>query len=278
MGGNFAVAQWHSVVGDIEANLDRAAILIAAAAAQGADVVVVPELFSTGYSFSLNVEEMAQPVPGPTSDCIAGLAAKHNVYIFGTILERDGDQVHNCGLFCSPDEGFVAKYRKVHLFGDEKNSCAPGNEVVVVDTRVGRLGLSICYDLCFPEFIRGTVLAGAEVVLNSTNWLTVGPPQDWDEWQWDWRKTRALAVARALENSAGLVMCCQGAGLCENIYSFGHSCVVSPSGRVLAELGEAEGVTTTEIPMGQQVESWRQIATYLPDRRVELYGRLLGYK
>ena len=277
MGGKFAVAQWHSVLGDVEANLEKAAVLIDAAAEQGADVVVLPETFTTGYSFNLEVSELAQPVPGPASDYVAELAAKHNVYIFGSIMERDGGAFHNCGLFCSPDGGLVAKYRKAHLFGDEKKGFEPGNEIGIVETRVGRLGLSICYDLCFPEYMRGIVLGGAEVILNSTNWLTVGPPRDWDEWQWSWRQTRALAVARALENTVGLVMCCQGAGLSENIYSFGHSCIVSPSGRVLAELGDGEGVTVADIPM-ERVADWRQIAAYLDDRRVELYGRLLGYK
>ena len=276
MGGKFAVAQWHSVLADVEANLQKAAELVAAARAQGADVVLLPETFTTGYSFSLKIASFAQPVPGPATDYLAKVAAKHNVYIYGSMIERDGKRFHNCGAFISPDKGLIAKYYKAHLFGAEKDAFEAGNEIVIVDTRVGRLGLSICYDLCFPEYMRGLVLNGAEVLLNSTNWLAVGPPQDWDEWQWSYRQTQALAVARALENTVGLAMCCQGAGLSENIYSFGHSCVVSPSGRILAELGDGEGVTTAEIPM-DRVASWRTIATYLADRRVEFYRRLLGY-
>lgn len=276
MGGKFAVAQMYSKLRDVQGNLKKAADLIAAASAQGADVVLLPELFTSGYSFSLDIAEVAQTVPGPATDFLSQVASKHNVYVYGSLVERDGQRFHNCGVFISPDKGYTAKYRKAHLFGDEKRIFGPGEGVTVVETRVGRLGLSICYDLCFPEFIRGIVLAGAEVLLNSTNWLTVGPPQGWDEWQWCYKQPQALAVARALENTVGLVMCCQSAGLTENIYSFGHSCIVSPSGRILAELGDGEGVTTAEIPM-ERVASWRAIATYLPDRRVELYRRLLGY-
>jgi predicted amidohydrolase len=102
----------------------------------------------------------------------------------------------------------------------------------------------------------------------------VGPPQDWDIWEWNHEKPTALAVARALENIVGLAMACQGEGLTGSIRSFGHSVITSPSGRILAELGDGEGVTTAEIPV-ERVDEWRQTATYLEDRRVDLYRRLL---
>jgi predicted amidohydrolase len=121
-------------------------------------------------------------------------------------------------------------------------------------------------------------LNGAEIILNSTNWFTVGPPQDWDVWQWDHTKPAALAVARALENTVGLVMGCQAEGLAGSIRSFGHSMIVGPSGRILAELGGGEGVTAAEIPT-DRVGEWRQIAAYLADRQAHLplYRRILGF-
>jgi len=275
MGAKFAVAQWHSFAGDVEANLKQVAAMVPMAKDLGADVVVIPETFTSGYYDDLKPEHVAQTVPGPATDFLSDLCAKYDVYLFGSMIESQQDKFYNCGVFIDPGQGLKAKYRKMHLFGAEKEMFGAGEEIAIVDTRLGRLGLSICYDLAFPEYIRGLVLNGAEVILNATNWLTVGPPNDWDTWQWSHLQTTAFAVSRALENTVGLVMCCQGAGISQSIYSFGHSCIVSPSGRLLAQLGDGDGVTAAEIPM-EKVAEWRSIATYLPDRRVELYKKLLG--
>ena len=276
MGGKFAVAQMMPVLKDVDGNLKKAANMVAAAKALGADVVLFPELFTTGYSFGLNVAEVAQPVPGPATDFLAEVAGKHGVYIYGSMIERDGKKLHNCGVFLDPGKGVIAKYYKAHLFGAEKDVFEPGEKAVIVPTRVGRIGLTICYDFAFPELTRGLVLQGAEVICNATNWLTVGPPQGWDPWQWSHLQTTAFAMTRALENTVGVAMCCVSGGLTEDIFSFGHSCIVSPSGRILAQLGEGEGVTVAEMPT-EEVKSWRAIATYLPDRRADWYRKLLGY-
>jgi predicted amidohydrolase len=276
MGPRIAVGQMHSELYDIEANLEKAARLVAAAQSQGAQVVLLPETFPSGYDFGPKKLEYAQPIPGPITDYLCGLAAKHNVYIYGSMIEKEDGTYYNAAPFISPKEGLVARYRKVHLFGEEKQVFKPGDDMVLVDTEFGRLGLTICMDLCFPEYNRGLVLNGATIILNSTNWLTVGPPQDWDIWEWNHEKPTALAIARALENTVGLAMCCQGEGLAGSIYSFGHSVIIGPSGRILAQLGRGEGVTTAEIPM-EKVGEWRELATYLADRRVDLYKQILGY-
>jgi predicted amidohydrolase len=253
--------------------------LVAGAKAQGARVVVLPETFPSGYDFGPAKLAYAQPIPGPITDFLCRLASEHDICIYGSMIEKDGALYHNAAPFITPDRGVLAVYRKLHPFGEEKDVFKAGEDVVLVDTDFGRLGLTICMDLCFPELIRGLVLNGAEIILNSTNWFTVGPPQGWDVWEWDHTKPSALAVVRALENTVGLAMGCQAEGLMGgSICSFGHSMIVGPSGRILAQLGCGEGVTSAEIPM-DRVGEWRQIAAYLVDRQAhtQLYRRILGY-
>jgi len=279
MGARIAVGQFHSRLYDVDANLEKAADMAAGARAQGARLVVLPETFPSGYDFGPRKLACAQSIPGPITDFLCQLAAEHNLYIYGSMIEKDGSRFYNAAPFISPQTGLVAVYRKVHPFGEEKDVFTAGSDIALVDTDLGRLGLTICMDLCFPEYIRGLVLNGAETILNTTNWITVGPPQDWDIWEWDHTKPTALAVVRALENTVGLAMCCQGEGLSGSIQSFGHSVIVGPSGRILAQLGRGDGVTSAEIPM-ERVGEWRAIAAYLADRqeKSQLYRRILGYE
>jgi predicted amidohydrolase len=278
MNPRIAVGQMYSVSGDVDGNLKKAAGLVATAKSQGAHLVLLPEMFPSGYDFGTKKLDYAQTVPGPITDVLCELAAEQDICIYGSMLEKDGERYYNTAPFISPEKGIVAKYRKIHLFGEENDLVTPGVDLVLVDTEFGRLGLTICMDLCFPEFNRGLVVGGADVILNSTNWLTVGPPSDWDIWEWNHEKPTALAVARALENTVGLAMCCQAEGLTGSIYSFGYSVIVGPSGRILGQLGRGEGVTTAEIPV-DKVGEWREIATYLADRdaRADFYKQILGY-
>jgi predicted amidohydrolase len=278
MGVNVAVGQFSSRLYDVEANLEQAAYAVAGASALGAQLVVLPETFPSGYDFGPAKLAHAQPIPGLITDRLSRLADVHNILIYGSMIERDGAVYHNAAPLIAPRRGVVAVHRKIHLFGEEKDVFRPGEDIVVVETGLGRLGLTICMDLCFPELIRGLVLNGAEIILNSTNWFTVGPPQDWDIWQWSPAQPSALAVARAVENTVGLVMGCQAEGLAGSIRSFGHSLIVGPSGRILAQLGAGPGVAAAELPLDCAAE-WRQIAAYMADREAHLplYRRILGF-
>lgn len=278
MGVKVGVGQFSSRLYDVEANLEQAAQAVAGASALGAQLVVLPETFPSGYDFGAVKLAHAQPIPGPITDRLSRLADEHNILIYGSMIERDGAVYHNAAPLIAPQRGVVAVHRKIHLFGEEKDVFRPGEDIVVVETGLGRLGLTICMDLCFPELIRGLVLNGAEIILNSTNWFTVGPPQDWDIWQWSPAQPAALAVARAVENTVGLVMGCQAEGLAGTIRSFGHSMIVGPSGRILAQLGAGPGVAAAELPLDRAAE-WRQIAAYLADRQAHLplYRRILGF-
>ena len=267
-----AVGQMNSILCDVKRNLATAEALMRSAAGLGANVVLVPETFSTGYNVGDRIREVSDTIPGRTTDTLGKLCRELGVYFYGSMIEKDGGRYRNTGVFISSQGEILARYRKVHLFSTENQMFLAGNEPAVVKTEFGTVGLTICMDLLFPEYIRGLVLSGAEYILNSTDWLRYGPL---DQWQWHYQQIRALATVRALENTVCLAMACQW-GTEGDFSKFGHSCIVSPSGRVLAGVEEGEGVAVHDLTM-EGVEQWRSIATYLSDRKthLDLYRKML---
>ncbi len=267
-----AVAQMDSILCDVEANLGKVENLMRTASGFGAEIVIVPETFSTGFDVGDRISLVSDSIPGRITDVLAALCRELDLYFYGSLIEKAEGHYHNTGILLSPRGEILACYRKVHLFATEKRMLSPGNKAAVVKTDIGTFGLTICMDLLFPEYIRGLVLSGAEYILNSTNWLRHGPP---DQWQWQYSQIRALAVTRALENTTCLAMACQW-GQEGEFSKFGYSCIVSPSGRVLAGVEEGEGVAVHELTL-RGVEDWRAIATYLEDRKahIDLYRTLL---
>jgi predicted amidohydrolase len=159
------------------------------------------------------------------------------------------------------------------MFSVERNFFTPGDAGVVVDTEFGRVGLTVCYDLVFPEYIRGLVLQGARLILNGTDWIT-------DDWQtgmgWSGKVASQMAATRALENGIHLAMA-DRTGMEAGWRSLGHSCICAPSGAFLARIEDGEGIATATVQLeSDEWDKWREIATYLPDRRVDLYQRLAG--
>ncbi|MEW5815628.1 MAG: carbon-nitrogen hydrolase family protein [Spirochaetota bacterium] len=267
-----AVAQMNSLLCDVDGNLKKAEALVRSAALLGADIVLLPETFTTGYNVGPKIEAVSDTIPGKTTDFLSRLSKEHKIYCYGSFIEKDSNIYHNTAVFTAPTGEIIGKYRKVHLFSSEKEMFEPGHEPVIVKTPAGTFGLTICMDLLFPEYIRGLVLGGAEYILNTTDWLRYGAL---DEWQWQYKQPRALAMIRALENTVCLAMACQW-GTEGEFSKFGYSCIVSPSGRVLAGIEEGEGVVLHELTM-RNVNEWRKIATYLKDRKghLEMYKKQL---
>lgn len=268
-----AVAQMNSETGAVQKNREKAVRLIESAASLGAELVLVPETFTTGYDIADRMDALAEPIPGPTTGLLGEVAKARRIYVYASLAEKAGGTYHNTGVLVGPTGELVHAYRKVHLFAAEKAMFAAGDREAIVQTELGTFALTICMDLLFPEYIRGLVLSGAEFILNSTDWLRWGPL---DAWQWCHEQPRALARTRALENTVGLAMACQW-GVDGEYTKFGHSCIVSPSGRVLAGMEDGEGFAIHDLGL-EGVEEWRQTATYLADRNDHevLYRRLLG--
>ncbi|MEV4457978.1 nitrilase-related carbon-nitrogen hydrolase [Microbispora sp. NPDC049633] len=167
-----AVAQVPLRVGDPEANRAAAEAAIVEAAEAGARLVVLPELVNSGYVFS-GAEEagsLAEPADGPTVTAWTRLARAHDLVIVGGFCELADGVLRNSQVMVDAT-GTRAVYRKAHLWHDEQDVFTPGDAPApVVDTAVGRIGMMVCYDLEFPEWVRSVGLAGADLLAVSTNW------------------------------------------------------------------------------------------------------------
>lgn len=249
-----SLVQFDTVWHDPAANVAKAGALVAQAAAGGARVVVLPELFTTG--FTMEPAAFAEPLPGPTSDTVAAWARRHNVFIVGTVPERGASLPHNTAFVVGPDGQCVASYRKLHpfSFGDENNHYAPGRDLCVFDLDDVSCALQICYDLRFPETFRALADRGVECTFVVANW----PTRRVSHWS-------ALLVARAIENQ--MAVCgVNRVGQDPNVAYPGASAIVSEQGELLAAGGSSEGLVSAVLDFGR-LREWRRVFPALRDRR-----------
>ncbi|MET7812659.1 carbon-nitrogen family hydrolase [Streptomyces sp. NPDC005395] len=241
----------------VEARRLRAAALVGEQA--GADLVVLPELWTTGAFAFEEFDTAAEPLRGPTYEAMAKAASDAGVWLHaGSIPERDADgRLYNTSLVFSPAGDLAASYRKIHRFGFDKGEAVlmgAGREPVTVpvpDTTT--LGVATCYDLRFPELFRALVDAGAEILVVPAGW----PERRRSHWT-------LLAQARAVENQA-FVLACGTAGTHAGVPQAGHSIVVDPWGEVLAQAGAGEEVLTVEFDPGKVARTREQFPA-LKDR------------
>ena len=231
-----------------DANLERARALTELAAKRGAQLVVLPEVFAWRGP---RAEEAAhaEPIPGPTTEAMAAVARALRIYLcMGSILERVPGERRSFNTSCllGPGGDLLARYRKMHLFDvdlpgrvtvRESDARAPGAETVVVPTELGVFGLSICYDLRFPELYRRLVRAGAEILLVPSAFTFTTGSAHWD----------VLCRARAIENQCYLLAADQTGMSPHGFADYGGSMIVDPWGTVVARAGEGEGVVLAEI-------------------------------
>jgi predicted amidohydrolase len=222
----------------VEARRLRAAALVREQA--GADLVVLPELWTTGAFAFEEFDAAAEPLRGPTFEAMAKAASDAGVWLHaGSVPERGEDgRLYNTSLVLSPAGELAASYRKIHRFGFDKGEAVlmgAGREPVTVRLPDTTLGVATCYDLRFPELFRSLVDDGAEVLVVPAGW----PERRRAHWT-------LLAQARAVENQA-FVLACGTAGTHASVPQAGHSIVVDPWGEVLAEAGADEEVLTVEF-------------------------------
>ncbi|MFF0227893.1 carbon-nitrogen family hydrolase [Streptomyces sp. NPDC004629] len=227
----------------------------------GADLVVLPELWTTGAFAYEKFGTEAEPLDGPTYEAMAKAAGDAGVWLHaGSIPERDPEgTLYNTSLVFSPSGDLAAAYRKIHRFGFDKGEAVlmgAGREPVTVRLPQTVLGVATCYDLRFPELFRALVDAGAETLVIPAGW----PERRRAHWT-------LLARARAVENQA-FVLACGTAGTHAGVPQAGHSIVVDPWGDVLAEAGPGEQVLTVDFDPAQ-------VAT-TRDRFPALKDRVLG--
>lgn len=271
---NVAVAQLDCIVGETEPNLNKIRHFTELAAGLGAEIVIFPECATTGYFVGDRIGQLAEAPDGPTSKQLADIARANRIHLAVGMYTSQGNEISNSQLLFSPEGRCLAVYNKAHLFSKEREVYKAGDTPTVVETSLGKIGMTICYDLIFPEYVRRLVELGADFIINSTNWIT--DPYQRDVWGWSGERTQGLASTRALENVTILAMANrighEVAAPGVEFDSFGHSCVASPSGKILASITQGEGVALAKIDLPQaDLERWRGIATYRIDRRPEIY-------
>ena len=259
-----ALAQLDRTPGDVPANraaFDRSA---SAARAAGCGVVLFPELADTGYVMAA-VREHAGTWPGPAFDAAAAAAREHGIAVVCGLSERTADALHNSVAVFGPDGTPRAKYRKAHLFSAEpvreQDTFTPGDAAVVTELAGETWGLSVCYDLRFPELYRTLAGRGATVLANCTAW-PAARAEHWD----------VLTRARAIENQAFFVGV-NRVGTDEGLTFAGRSRVVAPTGELLAEASaDREELLVADLGPAR-VAAFRTAIPAFADRRPELYGR-----
>ncbi|MEE4246145.1 MAG: nitrilase-related carbon-nitrogen hydrolase [Kangiellaceae bacterium] len=227
---------------------ENIAIIEGLLASHQVDVIVLPEMFNTG--FALN-DSMAESMNGPTIQWMKNLAAERHAAITGSLKVSDGNKIFNRLCWVMPD-GEVTYYDKRHLYGKEDTVISAGNQRVMVEFKGVRFLLQTCYDLRFPVFSRNC--GDYDVMINVASW-PVPRIHHWD----------ALLTARAIENLS-YVVGVNRTGSDENGWQFsGHSQIVGPAGEALARAGDNESeVISAEISL-EQVEATRQALPYLSD-------------
>lgn len=266
---------------DKEANVDRACEFVRRAADDGAEFVMLPEVFSFVADAS-HWRAAAEPIPGPTTERLAGIARERRIHILGgSIIEElpgnelsEQERCANTSFLIGPTGDLIATYRKMHLFRvtlpdgvvfDETDFTVPGERPVVAPTAMGSIGMTICYDLRFPELYRALMILGAGIVTVPSAFTAFTGKAHWKE----------LLRARAIENQQFMLAPNQVGTAVTGVEFYGHSMVVDPWGTVLAEAGEEEELLTVEIDT-DRIDEVRKRLRALNHVREDLLGKFPG--
>lgn len=260
-----------AVTGDKTKNLETARGMIAAAAAGGAGLVALPEMFNCPYVAGL-FPRYAESYPGgETFSMLSAAAREEKVYLVGgSVPEREGDRVYNSSFIYGPDGALLGRHRKMHLFDvdlpggvrvTESSTLGPGNSVTVIETGLCRIGVAICYDIRFPELIRLMALEGADVIVIPAAFNMTTGPAHWD----------MVYRCRAVDNQVYVLAASPARDTGAPYVAYGHSMIVDPWGDVISRAGEGEQVIIGEISR-ERIEKIRRELPLLKHRRTDIYS------
>lgn len=257
------------VAEDKTVNLEKAEKMVTEAARQGAQIVVLPEMFTTPYQndfFPL----YAEVCPGPTTDRMGQWASKNGICLIGgSIPEKGNGKVFNTCFVFDQAGHMIGRHRKMHLFDIdvkggmrfmESETLSPGGTVTVCDTPFGRIGIAICFDMRFPELMRLMVDAGAQMIFIPAAFNMITGPAHW----------HVTARMRAVDNQVFFGVASPARDKNASYVAFGHSLLCDPWGRIVAEAGAEECIVFAEADL-QKVEDIREQLPLLKARRKDVY-------
>ncbi|TQR60419.1 carbon-nitrogen hydrolase family protein [Campylobacter troglodytis] len=256
---------------ELDDNLKRALSLAKKACAQGAKIIVFPELFDCGYCVSDKDEifgiDLKKASSNPSFKALSEFARTNEVYIIACSIEKEGKKLYDTAFILSPRGKLVGKHRKIYLFNTEKKRFQRGKKYKVFDLKFKdfcvKTGLQICYELGFGEGARALALKGADLLIYPS---AFGKARTYN---WD-----LLSRVRALENGCFVVACGLSGtsfdeGFKEKLEFAGRSRIISPKGRIIKEVSENEAYLVCELDLSE-VEAQRRALTYLKDFDVKM--------
>tara|TARA_B100000282_G_C31727279_1_gene489107 strand:+ start:407 stop:2149 length:1743 start_codon:yes stop_codon:yes gene_type:complete len=258
-----AAIQYEPTQFDKEKNINNLVKLCEEAAKGGAKLIVTPEMGTSGYCF-LNrseIKNLVEKIPGPTTKQFEKIANKHSCFIVIGLPEVDEDTklYYNSAVLIGPN-GIIGKHRKSHSYIAEPKWSAPGQEHLVFETDIGKIGILICMDIHFIETARLIALQDADIIIHISNWLGERTPAPY------W-------ISRAFENSCYLIESNRW-GLERTVQFSGGSCVINPDGTIASVIDKGDGIAYANIDISWAREKKVLNEKIFNDRRPEMYLNL----
>lgn len=272
-----ACVQMEPVLRDVSKNIEKMCSFIRETMEKNpkTNLIVFPELITSGYECGKDFQRLAETVPdGQSMKAVGELAREYRVHVVYGFPERDAekkDVLYNSAVLIDDIGAVKGVYRKVHPFASEKEFFRAGCSFPVFDTSIGRLGIMICWDTAFPEVARSLALQGADLLIVATNWekpylttVVTKNQQDWD----------LITRARAFDNCMYLVSA-NRIGFDESLGFFGRSNIIGPTGEAIAELlSETEGIISAELDYSIPLLLRSEYYTFFKDRRPDAFSEL----
>jgi predicted amidohydrolase len=261
---NIALAQMTLTLGEPDKNYQKVQDWVGKAADQGADLILLPELWASGFDLK-NCQSYAAPLHEGDFARMRSLAEEHKITVGGSLIEQDNDAFYNTFVLYDQSGGMINFYRKIHLFQmlNEKQYFKAGDRLVMAETEWGKIGMATCYDLRFPEMFRAYSVRDTVLILVVAEWAQRRIAH--------WRQ---LLQARAVENQC-FVAAVNKTGTSQGENLGGYSAVINPMGEYLVQGGEEEELLLAQINL-KEVKKTRRWMPVMQDRKPQVYQKFLN--